>query len=64
MSTDTKLSKAQLYKMIQSGGFLRYILGNLGGKVIIDLGISLARDNLPGLISSLASNEINSLKEK
>ena len=32
MSTETKLSKALLSKMIQSGGFLRNKLGNLGKK--------------------------------
>ena len=37
MSTDIKLSNAQLSKMIQSGGFLRNMFGNLGEKVISDL---------------------------
>ena len=37
--------------MIQSGGFLCDMLGNLGKKVITDLTIPLARDNLPGLVS-------------
>ena len=32
MSTDIKLSEAQLRKMIQSGGFLRNMLDNLGKK--------------------------------
>ena len=32
MSTDIKLSKAPLSKMIQSGGFLRNMLDNLGKK--------------------------------
>ena len=52
-----KHSKAQLYKMISSEGFLRNTLGNLGKKVITDLVIPLARDNLPGLVSNLAANE-------
>ena len=39
MSTDIKLSKAKISKMIQSGGFLHNILGNLGKKVITDLAI-------------------------
>ena len=30
MSMDTKLNKAQLPKTIQSGGFLRHMLDNLG----------------------------------
>ena len=44
MTTDTKLSKAQISKMIQSVGFLRNMLGNLRKKVIADLGILSARD--------------------
>ena len=35
--------------MIQTDGFLRNMLGNLGKKVITDLVISLARYNLPVL---------------
>ena len=31
MSTDIKLSKAQLSKIIKSGGFLRALLGKLAG---------------------------------
>ena len=64
MSIDIKLSKAKISKMIQSGGFLHNILGNLGKKVITDLAILLARDNLPGLVSNLASNAIINLKKK
>ena len=37
MPADIELSKAQLPKMIQSGGFLQNMLGNLGKKVIADL---------------------------
>ena len=44
MSTDIKLSKAQLSIMIQSSGFLRNMLGNSGKKVITGLAIPLARD--------------------
>ena len=51
MSLDIKLSKAQLPKMIQSGRSFCNILGNLDKKVITDLGIPLARDNLPGLVT-------------
>ena len=64
MSTDIKLSKAKISKMIQSGGFLHNILGNLGKKVITDLAILLARDNLAGLVSNLASNAINKFEKK
>ena len=37
MSTDIKLSKAQISKIIQSGGFFASWLGNLGKKVIRNL---------------------------
>ena len=40
------------------------MLGNLGEKVITDLAIPLARNNSPGLISSLASNAINKFERK
>ena len=44
MSTDLKLSKAQIYKIIQSGGFLGSLLSKLVGllmKVAIPLGKSV-----------------------
>ena len=64
VSTDIKFSKAQLSKMIQSGGFLRNMLVNLGKKVITDLAIPLARDNLLGLVSNITSNELNKFERK
>ena len=69
MWTDIKLSKAQLYKMmIQSGGFLRGILGslgNLGKAAIANLAASLAKDVLPGLGSNMDSNTTsNKLRRK
>ena len=50
--------------MIQSGGFLRNMLGNLGKKVTADFSVPLARDNLPGLVTSLASNTVDKLERK
>ena len=64
MSTDIKLSKAQISKMIQSGRFLCSILGNLRKKAIANLAISLARNNLPWLVSNLDSNAINKFEIK
>ena len=64
MSRDIKLSKAQISKIIQSGGSFNSLLGNLGTKVITDLAIPLARNNLPGLVSNLASNAINKFERK
>ena len=64
MPTDIKLSKAQISKMIQYGGFLCNKLGHLGKKVIKDIAILLARENLPELVSNLASNAINKFERK
>ena len=59
MSSYTKLSKAQIFKIIQSGGFFASWLDSVGKKVLTNVAIPLARDNLPGLVSNLASNAIN-----
>ena len=67
MPTDIKPSQAQLSKMIQSGGFLRNMsgsLGNIGKNVITDLAIPLAGDNVPGLVSNLASNANSNVIDK
>ena len=45
MSTDIKLSKAQISKIIQSGGSFRSWLANLGKKALANGAIPLARDN-------------------
>ena len=50
MWTDINLSKAHISKIIQSDESFGSFLGNLGKKVIADLGIPLARDNLPSII--------------
>ena len=52
ISTDIKLSKAQISKVIQSGGSFGSSLGNLGEKTLTDIAIPLVRDNLPGLVSN------------
>ena len=64
MWTDTKFSKAQISKMVQSDGSFGSWLGNLGKKTLTELAISLARYNLPGLVSILASNAINKIEWK
>ena len=64
MSTDTKLSKAQKSKIIQSGGSFGFWLGNLGKKALTNLAIPLVRDNLLWLVSNLASNAANKLEWK
>ena len=53
MSTNIKLSKAQISKIIQSGGSFRSWLGNVGKKALTTIAIPLAIDNLSGLVSNL-----------
>ena len=64
MSTDIKLSKAQISKIIQSGESFGSWLDNLGKKALINIAIPLARDNLPGLVSNSTSNAINKFERK
>ena len=64
MSTDAKLSKAQISKIIQSGGPFGSRLANLGKKPLTNVAISSVRDNLPGLVSNLTSNVINKFERK
>ena len=65
MSTDIKLNKAQISKIIQSGRFFGSWSGNLWKKALTDIAIPLAGDNLSGLVGSLTSNAIPiNLKEK
>ena len=59
MSTDIKFSKAQISKIIESGGSFVSWLANFGKEELKNIVIPLARDNLPGLVSNLASNAIN-----
>ena len=59
MSTDISVNQIQ-----QSGGSFGSWLGNLGKKALTKIAISLARDNLPGLVSSLTSNAINKFERK
>ena len=52
MSTDIKLSKAQVSKIIQSAGSFGSWLGNSGKKAPTNVAVLLARDNLPWLVSN------------
>ena len=63
MLTDIKLSKAQLTKIIQSGGFLANMMSDLGkfGKLLgkkplTNAAFPFAKDVLFGLVSNIASN--------
>ena len=65
MSTDIKLSQDQISKIIQSGRYFGFWLGNLGRKAITkSAAVPLARDSSPRLVSNLASNTINKFEIK
>ena len=64
MSTDIKLSKAQMSKVIQSGESFGTWLANLGKKALTNIVIPLARDNLSRLVSNLTSSAINKFDRK
>ena len=64
MSTVVKISRPQISKLIQSGGCFGSMLANVSKEVITDLVIPLARDNVPKLVTNLASNTIINIKEK
>ena len=64
MSTDMKLSKAQVSKIIQSCRFFGSLLGNIGKKSLTNIAIPLATNNLLGLVSNLTSSAINTFDRK
>ena len=71
MSTDIRLSKAQISKIIQLSGFLCGMLGSLGnvGKVLVkkaitDFAVPFATDVLPGLVNNSASNATSNVIDK
>ena len=53
ISTDTKLSRVKISKLIQSGGSFDSSLSNLGKKSLTNIAVPSARNNLPGLVSNL-----------
>ena len=64
MSTDIRLSKVQISKIIQSGGSIGSWLANLGKEALTNVAIPLARNNLPKLVSNLTSSAINKFDRK
>ena len=64
ISTNIRLSKAQISKITQSVEYFGSWLGKLGKRVLINIAIPLARDKLNGLIKKLTSNSINKLEGK
>ena len=72
-SIDIKLSKTQLSKMIQSGGFLGNLLGKLAGPLmkvamplaenaLAPLGLSAAMSAIDGSIAWFCSNKFNNFR--
>ena len=49
---------------MQSGESFGFWLGNLGKKVLTNIALTLATDNLLGLVSNLTSNAINKFERK
>ena len=63
-STDIKLSKTQLSKMIQSGGFLGNLLDKLAGP-LMKVAMPLAKNVFAPLVLSAAMSEIDgSIKKR
>ena len=52
MPPNIKFSKAQISEIILSSESFGSWLGNLGNKGLTNIAISLARDNLPALVSN------------
>ena len=64
MSTDIKLSEAQISKVIPTGRSFGSWLGSLGKKALTNNTILLAGDKLTGLVSNLTSNAISKFEKK
>ena len=64
MSTDIKLSRAQISRIIQSGGFLGSLLSKLAGP-LINIAVPLARNILAPLGITAAAKAIDAgIKKK
>ena len=59
MSTDLKLSRAQISKIIQSGGLLGSLLSKLAGPLLMKEAIPLAKNVLPPLGKRAAASAID-----
>ena len=58
MSTDVKLSKAQISKIIQSGGFLGSLLSKIAGR-LMKVAVPIARNILASLGVTAAASAID-----
>ena len=64
MSTDIKISKSQLTKIIQSGRFLGKTLGILGEKILLDLAVPFTKDVLLKLVTETTSSVLDKSERK
>ena len=64
MPPNIKFSKAQISEIILSSESFGSWLSNLGNKGLTNIAISLARDNLPALVSNWNSYSIHNFKRK
>ena len=65
ISTDIKLSQSQLPKIIQLGGCISKMLGNLGNKkALLDLAVPLVKDVLPALATKATSSALDKFERK
>ena len=68
MWTDINLSGSRLPKITQSGGFLGSWLGEnigkLGKKAVTDLAFPFTKNELPGIVSNIASNAASNALNK
>ena len=58
MSTDIKLSKAQISKIVQSGGFLGFLLSKLAG-TLMKVAVPLTKNILSPLGITVAASAID-----
>ena len=64
MSTDMKLSKARLFKTIQSGEFIGNMIDKLGKKTLMKFAILLDKDVLPKLATKANSYVLDKFERK
>ena len=64
MSTDIKLSKVQISKIIKLDVSYGSVLDNLDKKVLTNVGIPFDRDNLPGLARKITLNAVIKCQRK
>ena len=64
MSTDIKLSKAQLSRVIKASGYIGNMIVNVGKKTLMKLAISLTKDSRPQLAINQTSSVIDKFERK